>query len=236
MKKYLSEFFGAFILVFAGCGAIVVNELYGGALSHVGVALVWGMVVMVLIYSLGDVSGAHFNPAVTIGFIVAGRTKAYKTLANYIVWQVLGALAAAYLLKLLFPLSETLGATLPADSVWRAFAMEVVLTFILFFVIMQTTTGAKEKGIMAGVAIGSAVGIDAMFGGPVSGASMNPARSIGPAIASGHIEHLWVYIAAPLLGALLAAPSCLLLRGRECCISEDDLSEEGCKEKEKSNG
>ena len=225
MKKYLSEFFGTFIMVFAGCGAMVVNELYGGALTHVGVALVWGMVVMVLIYSLGDVSGAHFNPAVTIGFIAAGRTRAYGTMAIYIVWQVLGAMAASYLLKIIFPASETLGATLPADTVGRAFAMETVLTFILFFVILQTTTGAKEKGIMAGVAIGSTVGIDAMFGGPVCGASMNPARSIGPALASGHLEHLWAYIAAPVFGALLAAPTCRLIRGKECCTNEHDLDD-----------
>jgi len=222
MRRYLSEFFGTFILVFAGCGAMVTNELYGGALTHVGVALVWGMVVMILIYSLGDVSGAHFNPAVTLGFIVAGRTKDYKNLSVYMVAQCLGALAAAYLLKFLFPASETLGATLPADTVGRAFAMEVMLTFILFFVILQVTTGAKEKGIMAGVAIGATVGMDAMFGGPVCGASMNPARSIGPAIASGHLEHLWAYIAAPLLGALLAAPTCRLLRGAQCCVNEHD--------------
>lgn len=211
------------MLIFSGCGAMVVNELYGGGITHVGVALVWGMVVMVLIYSLGDVSGAHFNPAVSLGFIVAGRTKAYKTILSYVAFQLLGAVAAALTLKVLFPASESLGSSLPADSVWRAFLMEVVLTFILFFVILQTTSGAKEKGIMAGVAIGSTVAICAMFGGPVCGASMNPARSIAPALASGHVEYLWVYIAAPFVGVLLAAPTCRLLRGAECCTNEHDL-------------
>ena len=225
MKKYLSEFIGTFIMVFAGCGAIVTNELYGGALTHVGVALVWGMVVMLLIYSLGDVSGAHFNPAVTLGFVVARRTKDYRTMGVYVVCQMLGALAAAFLLKIIFPTSEFLGATLPADTAWRAFTMEVVLSFILFFVILQTTAGAKEKGIMAGVAIGSTVAIDALFGGPVCGASMNPARSIGPALASGHVEHLWIYLIAPVVGVLLAAPTCRLLRGPNCCTNEHDLNE-----------
>ena len=158
---------------------------------------------MVLIYAIGDVSGAHLNPAVTIGFWVAKRFNV-KEVIPYIVAQCVGALLAAYLLHFLFPLNETLGASLPSGSWQQSFIFEALLTFLLMFVILNVSTAAKEKGIMAGAAIGATVGLEAMFAGPICGASMNPARSLGPAIVSGHTEYLWVYMVATTFGALLA--------------------------------
>lgn len=203
MKNYLIELIGTFFLVFVGCGAMVINTEMGGVISHVGVAMSWGLIVMVLIYAIGDISGAHLNPAVTIGFYVAKRF-ALKEVLPYIIAQLIGALLAAYSLKLLFPLNETLGSSLPSGTWQQSFVFEVILTFLLMFVIINVSTGAKEKGIMAGAAIGATVGLEAMFAGPVCGASMNPVRSIGPAIASGHTEHLWVYVVATILGAILS--------------------------------
>ncbi|TWT76378.1 Aquaporin Z [Planctomycetes bacterium CA13] len=210
-KKYTAEILGTFILVFSGCGAAVVNDVREGMISHAGVALVWGMVVMSLIYALGDISGAHINPAVTIGFWVAKRFEA-KYVIPFIVCQCIGATMAAIFLKILFPDHPTLGSTLPYDgSVWQSFVLEVVLSFMLMFVILCVSSGAKEKGIMAGAAIGSVVGFEAMFGGPISGASMNPARSMGPAIISGNTQHLWIYLVATILGMLAAVPICQLI-------------------------
>lgn len=190
-------------MIFVGCGAMVINMEMEGIISHAGVAISWGLIVMVLIYALGDVSGAHLNPAVTIGFSVSGRFKT-KEVVPYIISQVVGAILAAYTLKLLFPANETLGASLPSGSWQQSFVFETILTFLLMFVILHVSTGAKEKGIMAGAAIGATVGLEAMFAGPVCGASMNPARSLAPALVSGHTEYLWVYIIATVLGALLA--------------------------------
>jgi aquaporin Z len=221
MRKYIAEVIGAFVLVFAGCGAIVVNDLYGGALGHVGICLVFGLVVMALIYAVGNISGAHFNPAVTLGFFFAGRLPGREILP-YLASDLGGALGAAGLLKLLFPAHPTLGATLPGDSLITAFVLEVVLSFILMFVILNVSSGAMEKGIMAGAAIGATVMLCALFGGPVSGASMNPARSLGPALVAGQLAHSWLYVVAPILGAALASPTCRLIQGKECCyVSED---------------
>jgi MIP family channel proteins len=216
-NKYLSELVGTFLLVFAGCGAIVVNDSMGGPLGHVGICLVFGLIVMVLIYSVGNVSGAHFNPAVTLGFYFSGRLKA-REIAPYITAQVVGAIAAAALLRALFPAHTTLGSTLPAGGeVVRAFVFETILTFALMYVILNVATGWQEKGIMAGAAIGGTVALDALFGGPICGASMNPARSIGPALVSGQTATLWIYLAAPVLGALLAYPACRCTQGSKCC-------------------
>lgn len=216
MRKLLSEFIGTFTLVFAGTGAIVINHASGGAITHPGIALTFGLVVLAMIYTFGDVSGAHFNPAVTTAFAVARRMP-WHEVPGYIAAQVLGAIAASGLLRLLFPADSTLGATLPAGSAAQSFILEIVLTFILMMVILSVSTGAKEKGITAGIAIGSVIALEAMFAGPICGASMNPARSIAPAAVSGHLEHLWVYLAGPLLGAILATPLCALIRGPECC-------------------
>lgn len=201
-RKLVAEAFGTFALVFAGTGAIVVNDTFGHV-THVGIAITFGLVVLAMIYAVGDVSGAHLNPAVTAGFALAGRLPV-ACVAPYVVAQVCGALAASGALRLLFPSHGTLGVTLPAGTVVQSFAFELLLTLILMFVILRVSTGAKEKGITAGIAVGSVIALEAMFAGPVSGASMNPARSLAPAVVSGRLEHLWVYLAAPLAGAVAA--------------------------------
>lgn len=215
-NKYIAEAIGTFALIFAGCGAIITNDLHGGVVTHVGVSLVFGLIVMSMIYSIGNISGAHINPAVTIAFYVAGRLEKHL-LIPYIVAQLLGAILAALVLWILFPDHETLGSTLPAGTVLQSFVFEVFLSFFLMFVILNVSTGHMEKGIMAGVAVGGMVCLEAMFAGPVTGASMNPARSIGPAIVSGHLETIWVYITAPIFGMLLATPTCRWVQGKECC-------------------
>lgn len=214
MKRLFAEFLGTFILVFAGTGAIVINHVSNGAIGHAGIALVFGLVVLAMIYTFGDVSGAHLNPAVTLGFAVAGRFS-WNQVFGYIVAQLAGAFAASGLLKFLFPLHPTLGSTLPAGTVSQSFILEVVLTAILMLVILSVSTGAKEKGVTAGIAIGAVIALEAMFAGPICGASMNPARSLGPAIVSGNFQHLWLYPVATILGALIAVPLCLAVRGRD---------------------
>lgn len=221
-NRYFAELIGTFALVFAGCGAIVVNDLFGGTLGHSGVSLVFGLVVMAVIYAVGNISGAHINPAVTIAFVVAGRMDR-KLAPGYVLSQLLGATIAAAVLMFLFPAHETLGATLPATEFWRVFALEVLLSFFLMFVILNVSTGHKEKGIMAGVAIGGTVALEAMFAGPVSGASMNPARSLGPAIMSGELGSAWLYIVAPITGMTLASPMCRWVQGKDCCPPDSRL-------------
>nr|WP_255563721.1 aquaporin [Mucilaginibacter rivuli] len=196
---------GTFILVFCGTGAMVIDQQTGGAVSHAGVAITWGLIVMSLISALGNVSGCHINPAVSIAFTLAGRFKA-RLLPGYIVSQLAGALLASITLKLLFPSSPLLGATMPAGTELQSFVMELILTFILMLVIMHVAHGNKEQGMFAAIAIGSVVGLEAMFAGPICGASMNPIRSLAPAIVSGHLEHIWIYLVAPVLGAALAIP------------------------------
>ncbi|MGB8355860.1 MAG: MIP family channel protein [Chthoniobacteraceae bacterium] len=216
MKKLLAEYLGTFCLVFAGAGAIVIDEASHGAIGHQGVAITFGLVILAMIYTFGDVSGAHFNPAVTIGFAAAGRFS-WREVPPYIGAQVLGALSASGVLKILFPADDLLGATLPAGSEFQSFLLEVILTAILMLTILSVSTGAKEKGVTAGIAIGSVIGLEAMFAGPICGASMNPARSFGPALVSGHLGHLWIYLLAPVAGALLAVPLCIGVRERGCC-------------------
>lgn len=216
MKKYVAESIGTFALVFAGTGAILVNDVSQGVISHAGIALTFGLVVMAMIYAIGDVSGAHINPAVTIAFWVAKRFDG-RHVVPYIVAQLLGAFAASGVLRVLFLEHNTLGATLPAGPWWQSFVFEVLLTFILMFVILNVSTGAKEKGIMAGAAIGGVVAFEAMFAGPICGASMNPARSIAPAVVGGNLEHMWLYVVAPVLGALLAVPGCRCIQEEGCC-------------------
>jgi len=213
--RLLAEFFGTFCLVFAGTGAIVVNEISGGAISHAGVALVFGLVVLAMVYSVGDISGAHLNPAVTLGFFLAGRFGG-RMVAHYIAVQMGGALAASLLLRALFPESGTLGATVPAGPAWQSFVLEVFLSAILMFVVLSVSSGSKERGITAGIVVGSVVAMEAMFAGPISGASMNPARSFGPAAASMDFGQLWIYLAAPLLGAWAAVGICRGMR-ENCC-------------------
>ena len=205
MRNYIAELIGTFALVFCGTGAIVINEQYGGAITHVGIAITFGLIIMSMIYSLGNISGAHFNPVVSIAFTIAGRFPV-KQLPGYIVSQLTGALLASLTLKFLFPANGLLGATMPAGTAMQSFILELILTFFLMLVIVNVAVGSKEQGMFAGLAIGSVVALEAMFAGPVCGASMNPARSFGPAIVSGHPEHLWIYIIAPVAGAALAIP------------------------------
>ncbi len=205
MNKWLAELIGTFALVFCGTGAIVIDQQTNGVVSHAGIAITFGLIVMAMIYSLGNISGAHLNPAVTIAFTLAKRFK-LKQVLPYIIAQLAGAILASLALKYLFPTNDTLGATLPAGSEIQSFIMEFILTFFLMLVIINVATGSKEQGMFAGLAIGSTVLLEAMFAGPVCGASMNPARSIAPAIISGHTEHLWLYIIATISGAGLAIP------------------------------
>jgi aquaporin Z len=205
MNKLLSELLGTFTLVFAGTGAIVINDVSGGVIGHAGIALTFGLVVMAMIYTFGEVSGAHLNPAVTLGFAVAGRFE-WKNVPGYVLAQIIGAVAASGVLHWLFPAHEKLGATLPAGSAMQSFVLELILTAILMLAILRISTGAKDKGITAGIAIGGIIALEAMFAGPICGASMNPARSLAPAIISGHLGHLWIYLTATVLGAFLAVP------------------------------
>lgn len=212
--RFFAEFLGTFILVFAGTGAIVVNEISGGAITHVGISLTFGLVVAAMIYTFGDVSGAHFNPAVSISFAIAGRLPAAH-LFGYITAQLLGALTASGMLKLLFPTSTTLGMTLPSGDATQSFMLEAILTAILMLTILSVSHGAKEKGMTAAIAIGAVVCLEAMFAGPISGASMNPARSLGPALVSWKFDHILLYPIATILGSIIAIPLFHLTRKNE---------------------
>jgi aquaporin Z len=202
MQRLIAEFIATFILVFIGTGAATVNEITGD-ITHAGVALSFGLVVLAMIYAVGDISGAHMNPAVTVAFAFSKRF-AWKDVTGYIVAQSLGAIFASTTLRILFMESKFLGATEPAGTLFQSLLLEGILTFILMFVILCVSTGAKEKGIMAGGAIGSVIAFEAMMGGPICGASMNPARSFSPALRTGRLDTLWLYIVSPVLGAMLA--------------------------------
>jgi aquaporin NIP len=216
--RLLAECFGTFTLVFAGTAAIVIDGLSGGSVTHVGVSLTFGLVVLALIYSLGEVSGAHLNPAVTIGFWAAQRFPARNVLP-YLLSQLVGALLASTLVRVMFPTSHGLGGTRPAGSPMQSLVLEFVLTWFLMLVILSVSTGAKEKGIMAGVAVGAVIALEALFAGPISGASMNPARSLGPALVGRDLGSLWIYLLGPTLGALAAVPLCRCMHPAGCCTA-----------------
>ena len=215
-RPLFAEFIGTFALVFAGTGAIIINETSGGAITHVGVALTFGLVVLAMIYTVSDVSGAHLNPAVTIGFWAARRFP-FGQVWRYVAAQITGALLASLILKFLFPVNQNLGATHPTGSAMQSFVLEFILTLLLMFVILNVSTGANEKGITAGIAIGAIIGLEALFAGPICGASMNPARSVAPAFVSGHFNDLWIYLLAPTFGALAAVFACICVRENCCC-------------------
>ena len=227
MKRYTAEAIGTFALVFTGTGAIVVNDVSNGVITHAGIAITFGLIVMAMIYAIGDVSGAHINPAVTIAFWVAKRFDG-KEVVPFILSQLVGAFAASGLLRAMFLEQDNLGATLPAGPWLQSFLFEIVLTFILMFVVLNVSTGAKEKGIMAGVAIGGVVALKAMFAGPICGASMNPARSIAPAVVSGQLTHFWIYLVAPVIGALLAVPGCRCIQHEGCCSATSPNEDVEC--------
>jgi MIP family channel proteins len=210
-RALAAELVGTFALVFAGAGAIMVDAKTH-ALGHVGVAISFGLAIMVMIYAVGHVSGAHFNPAVSFGFALT-RHFPWTRAAGYVAAQVSGALLAAAILGGSLGNVAEVGATLPSGSQSQSFLWEVVLTFFLMFVIMAAATDTRAVGEAAAIAIGGTVGLDAMFGGPISGASMNPARSLGPAVVSGNLHALWLYLVAPLLGAALGALAYQLVRG-----------------------
>jgi len=219
VSRWISEFIGTFTLVLLGTGAIVIGDVFPGTIPHVAVAAAFGLAVMTMIYAIGDISGAHINPAVTIAFWIARRLSG-RDVFGYIASQLLGAIAASSLLRAVFPAHETLGSTLPTLGRGAALAVEIVLAFLLMFVILHVSQGAKEKGIMAGIAVGGTVSLEALVAGPLTGASMNPARSLGPALIGGSLTGLWIYLVAPILGAALAVLSCRILRDRCCTILE----------------
>jgi aquaporin Z len=204
MRRILAEVLGTYWLVFAGCGAIVMNDASGGAITHVGIALTFGLVVMTLIYTFGGISGAHFNPAVSLGLCVAGRFS-FWWLGPYLLAQTAGAILASLTLRWLFREHPTLGATLPAGAASQSFVLEFLLTKFLMLTILLATRGKAEQVALAGIVIGGVIGLEAMFAGPICGASMNPARSLGPALVSGHLGSVWIYLCAPSLGALVGA-------------------------------
>ena len=215
-KRYVSEFLGTFGLVFFGAGAAITDSMYSNSLGTLGIAMVFGLIVLAMVYSFGEISGAHINPAVSLAFWLTGRFP-LKDLLPYITTQCLGAICATGVLKVVFQNPEFLGETLPHVGIWPSFLLEVVLSFFLMLVILNVSTGSKEIGIMAGIAIGSIVALEAAMAGPLSGASMNPARSLGPALISGNWTSLWIYLIAPFVGASLAVPWCRLSKGKDCC-------------------
>ena len=227
MRKLTAELLGTFALVFAGTGAIVINDMSGGTVSHVGIALTFGLIVLAMIYTVGDVSGAHLNPAVTLGFFAARRFQG-RWVVPYIASQCIGALLASLTLRLMFPTHPALGATLPVGDVLQSFVLELILTFLLMFVILGVSTGSKEKGILAGVAVGSVIALEALFAGPISGASMNPARSLAPSLVSWRLDGLWVYLTAPVLGACAGVLACRCVQEPGCCCQVVASPEEAC--------
>jgi aquaporin NIP len=212
-RRAAAEGFGVFALVFAGCGAIVTEAEHAGSLGAVGIALVFGLVVMAMVYATGHLSGAHLNPAVTLAFVLTRHFPRAEATA-YVAAQLAGALVAATLLAAVWPSQPAaLGTTLPTIAGGSAFVYEAVLSAFLMFVIMAVATDTRAVGAGAAIAIGGTVGLDALCGGPITGASMNPARSLGPALVSGELHDLWIYLAAPVAGAAIGALAYQLVRG-----------------------
>lgn len=234
IAAYLAEGLGTFGLVFAGCGAIMIDTLSKGQITHVGVGLVFGLIITVMIYAFGHISGAHFNPAVTLAFVFA-RHFPVRRLIGYWAAQLLGALLAALCLRLLFGNVASLGTTLPTGNggTWQSFGLEILLTFFLMMVIMAMATDTRAVGQAAALAIGATVGLEALFAGPICGASMNPARSLGPALISWTWTAQWIYIVGPLLGAVAGAYVYRWLRetsqqhGSSLSVAQEDAPHKG---------
>lgn len=206
LRRAVADAIGTFALVFVGCGAVVVDASYGGVVGHVGISAAFGLVVAVMILATGHVSGAHFNPAVTVAFASIGAFP-WREVPAYVIAQILAATAASIAVVTLLGQAAQLGATVPAVALGPAFGLEVLLTAFLMFVITSVATDARAHGALAGVAIGGTVAMCALVGGPLTGASMNPARSLGPALVAGVGESQWLYLVAPVLGAVLGAAS-----------------------------
>ncbi|KAL5860384.1 hypothetical protein ACOSQ4_001680 [Xanthoceras sorbifolium] len=211
-QKIIAEVLGTYFLIFAGCASVVVNSDYEKVVTLPGISIVWGLAVMVLVYSVGHISGAHFNPAVTIAFATCKRFP-WKQVPAYVVAQVLGSTLAAGTLRLLFDgKQDHFAGTLPAGSDTQSFVIEFIITFYLMFIISGVGTDNRATGELAGITVGSTVLLNVMFAGPISGASMNPARSLGPAIVSKQYKGIWIYMVAPILGAVCGAWVYNLLR------------------------
>ncbi|KAJ7145049.1 hypothetical protein O6H91_15G015400 [Diphasiastrum complanatum] len=210
-SQIAAEMIGTFILVFAGCGSAMVDTKSQGSITHFGVSVSFGLVVMIVIYSIGHISGAHINPAVTIAFATV-RHFPWSQVPAYIGAQLLSAIGAAFLLSAIFNPVANIGATIPAGSAAQSFVLEILITYILMFVVSAVATDTRAIGELAGLAVGSTVALNAIFAGPISGASMNPARSLGPAIAANNYKSIWVYIVGPTLGAVLGALSYNMIR------------------------
>jgi aquaporin Z len=203
IRKLVAEGIGTFAMLFCGTGAIIINQESAGVITHLGIAITFGLIVAAMIYALGAVSGAHLNPVVTVAFCLAKRFPLQEVIP-YLLAQLMGALLASTALHFLFPNNEFLGATMPAGSETQSFILEVIVTYLLVFTIFQVAHGSKEQGLVAGTAIGSYVLLAALFAGPISGASMNPVSSLAPALVSGHLVNVWIYLVAPFIGAFLA--------------------------------
>ena len=204
LKRSLAEFVGTFTLVFAGCGSLMVAERFPGALSSAVIPVIFGLAVAVMIYAVGHISGAHFNPAVTLAF-AAARHFPFEEVLAYWLSQLAGAFSAIAALGMMLPAGKIYGATIPSVSLSQALSWEIILTFFLMFVIVAVATDTKAVGTMAGAAIGGTVMLGAWIGGPVTGASMNPARSLAPALFEGRMDVVWIYFVGPCIGAVLAA-------------------------------
>ena len=214
MHKLLAEYIGTFALVFAGTGAIVIDSDTNGGVGHIGIGLTFGLVIMVMIYAVGHISGAHFNPAVTLGFAV-GRHFSWTLVPRYWAVQLLGAITASLLLRAMFGDIAHLGATLPYGSARQSFVLETILTFLLMFVITSVATDVRAVGQAAAIAIGGTIGLEALFAGPISGASMNPARSLAPALVSWTWTDQWLYVLGPAIGAVIGVFAYQFVRGEE---------------------
>jgi MIP family channel proteins len=212
LHRAAAEFVGTFGLVFAGCGAIMIDGIANGSITHVGVALTFGLSIMTMIYATGHISGAHFNPAVTLAF-AATRHFPLALVPAYLLAQFAAGVAASAVLRLLFGDVARLGSTLPSGSAGQSLALEALLTFFLMFVIIAVATDTRAVGQAAAIASGGTVGLEALFAGPISGASMNPARSLGPAVVSGTWAAQWLYVVGPLVGALAGAFAYQFVRG-----------------------
>ena len=216
IRNLTAEFFGTFCLVFVGTGAIVVNDVSVGMVTNAGIAMSFGLIVFAMIVVVGDISGAHLNPAVSIGFWIAKRFSG-RLLVPYILTQLAGATAASLTLRFLFPEHSTLGATIPAGPAYQSFILELLLTLLLMFVVLTTTAGPNVNKLFVATAVGATVGLEAMFAGPICGASMNPARSFGPALVAWQLGSLWIYLIATTVGAVFAVPVCRCVKAAPCC-------------------